>query len=276
MRFLRQHLAAALLIALVPAGLLSVNACAAPGRGGANEPQVAANRTNMNKDDDRRPDATNAANSALPAATPAAAPNATTPANAVGATTTAAADSAADTASDVDFKTDVRADGRDQLLISYTVKNRGRQSLLLMNRPPARGGASPSAPAPPNPNFVYVETRPDGLVEISKRVREAPRETTVFIPDVLGATLLAPGQSFSEEVRVDLAARRRKKNAQAVRDVPDIPDPVKRVRFCLGVAPSEGITARTFGQGKNKVIYPDAGAVLQKQRVLCGEVVQLQ
>jgi hypothetical protein len=201
------------------------------------------------------------------------APNAQTPAATNANVNGAAADSASDLAADVDFTTSVRADGRDKLLISYTVKNRGRQSLLLMNRPPARGGATPSSS--PNPNFVYVETRPDGLVEISKRVQEPPRETTVFVPDVLGATLLAPGQSFREEVRVDLAARRRK-SAQAVRNVPDIPDPVKRVRFCLGVAPSEGITARSFGQGKNKVIYPDAGAVLLKQRVLCGEVVELQ
>ncbi|HEV2801894.1 MAG TPA: hypothetical protein VGW12_15565 [Pyrinomonadaceae bacterium] len=262
MRFLSQYLSVALLAALVSAGLLSVNACAAPERGNANERPAAVNQTNMNKDDEQRADARNAQTPAA-AATPATVDHAT------------ASNPASDIAADVDFTTNVRADGRDQLLVSYTVKNRGRQSLLLMNRPPARGGASPSSSSPPNPNFVYVETRPDGVVEISKRVQEPPRETTVFIPDVLGATLLAPGQSFSEEVRVDLAARRRR-SAQAVRDVPNIPDPVKRVRFCLGVAPSEGITARSFGQGKNKVIYPDAGAVLQKQRVLCGDVMELQ
>lgn len=255
MRFVRQHLPVAVFAALFPASLLIVNACAAPQQGNANAPQANVNQRAMNNNETR--DAST--NAATPDTTrgEASAPNVHT-LPAVGA-------------DDLSFETTIRATGRDGLLISYTVRNRGRQPMLLMNRPPARGGASGPLP---NPNFVYVETQSDGVVEISKRVKAPPRETTVFVPEVLGATLLAPGQSFSEEVRVDLAARRRK-SAQPVRDVPDIPDPVKRVRFCLGVAPSEGITARTFGQGKNRTIYPDAGAVLLKQRVLCGETTEL-
>lgn len=257
MRLGRQHLPVVVFAALFAASLLIVNACAAPQRGSADaqQQQADANQRTMNTNETRdastnaaTPDATRDATPATPASSPA--------------------DPGAD---DLSFETHIRTTARDQLLISYTVRNRGRQPVLLMNRPPARSGTS--APLP-NPNFVYVETGSDGVVEISKRVKEPPRETTVFIPDVLGATLLAPGQSFSEEVRVDLAARRRK-SAQPVRDVPDIPDPVKRARFCLGVAPSEGITTRTFGQGKNKTLYPDAGAVLSKQRVLCGETTEL-
>lgn len=259
MRLVRQHLPVAVFAALFPVSLLIVNACAAPQPGSANVQANAqggnVNQTAMNN------------NKTRDASTNAATPDTThgeTPAPDANTLPAAGAD-------DLSFETTIRATGRDGLLISYTVKNRGRQPVLLMNRPPARSGTS--APLP-NPNFVYVETQPDGVVEISKRVKAPPRETTVFIPDVLGATLLAPGQSFSEEVRVDLAARRRK-SAQPVRDVPDIPDPVKRVRFCLGTAPSEGITTRTFGQGKNKTLYPDAGAVLSKQRVLCGDTTEL-
>jgi hypothetical protein len=251
----RQHLPLAVFAALFPASLLIVNACAAPQQGSADVQQANVNRRTMNNNETRD-----------------ASPDAATPGTTHGETPTPNASSSTDAGvDDLDFETSIRATGRDHLLISYTVRNRGRQPVLLMNRPPARSGTS--APLP-NPNFVYVETRPDGVVEISKRVKEPPRETTVFIPDVLGATLLAPGQSFREEVRVDLAARRRK-SAQPVRDVPDLPDPVKRVRFCLGTAPSEGITTRTFGQGKNKTLYPDAGAVLSKQRVLCSETTEL-
>lgn len=255
MRFVRQHLPVAVFAALFPASLLIVNACAAPQTGNANVQQSGVNQRAMNNNEPRNT-STNAASPDTTHGEPPAPDANTLP---------------ADGADDLSFETTIRQSGRDQLLISYTIKNRGRQALLLMNRPPARGGTS--APLP-NPNFVYVETQSDGVVEISKRVKQPPRETTVFVPDVLGATLLAPGQSFSEEVRVDLAARRRK-SAQPIRDVPDIPDPVKRVRFCLGVAPSEGITTRTFGQGKNRTIYPDAGAVLSKQRVLCGAITEL-
>lgn len=258
MRLVRQHLPVAVVAVLFPVSLLIVNACAAPQQGSANAqangqpPSV--NQTAMNNNQTRDASTNAATSDTTHGETPA--PDANTLPAAAG---------------DLSFETTIRPTGRDVLLISYTVKNRGRQPVLLMNRPPASSGTS--APLP-NPNFVYVETQPDGVVEISKRVKAPPRETTVFIPDVLGATLLAPGQSFSEEVRVDLAARRRK-SAQPVRDVPDIPDPVKRVRFCLGTAPSEGITTRTFGQGKNKILYPDAGAVLSKQRVLCGETTEL-
>lgn len=255
MRLVRQHLPVAVFAALFAASLLIVNACAAPQQGSANVRQANVNQRAMN-DNEPRDASTNAASPDTTHGEPPAPKANTLP---------------ADGADDLSFETTIRATGRDQLLVSYTIRNRGRQPMLLMNRPPARGGASEQLP---NPNFVYVETQSDGVVEISKRVKEPPRETTVFVPDVLGATLLAPGQSFSEEVRVDLAARRRK-SAQPVRDVPNIPDPVKRVRFCLGVAPSEGITARTFGQGKNRTIYPDAGAVLLKQRVLCGETAEL-
>lgn len=255
MRLVRQHLPVALFVALFPASLLIVNACAAPQQGGANVQQASVNQRAMNHNE-----------------TPDASTNAASPDTTHGETPAPDANTLPAGADDLSFETTIRATAKDQLLISYTVRNRGRQPMLLMNRPPARGGASGSQP---NPNFVYVETQSDGVVEISKRVKEPPRETTVFVPDVPGATLLAPGQSFSEEVRVDLAARRRK-SAQPVRDVPDIPDPVKRVRFCLGVAPSEGITTRAFGQGKNRTIYPDTGAVLLKQRVLCGETTELQ
>lgn len=251
MQFARYSLSTIGLTALFPATLLLINMCAPPPPDGANA-RAAANQTAMNNNNSHGASPSGASSEATPTAP--AESNAT--------------DSSAD---DLSFETDIRTTGRDQLLITYTVRNGGRQPVLLMNRPPARSGTS--APLP-NPNFVYVETRPDGVVEISKRLKEPPRETTVFIPDVLGATLLAPGRSFSEEVRVDLAARRRK-SAQPVRDVPDLPDPVKRVRFCLGTAPSEGITTRTFGQGKNKTLYPDAGAVLSKQRVLCGETIEL-
>jgi hypothetical protein len=255
MRLVRQHLPV-VCAALFAASLLIVNACAAPQQGSANaQPQPAVNQRAMNNNEPRDASTNHATPDASHGETP----------------TPDSGTSPAANADDLSFETSIRATGRDQLLINYTIKNRGRQPMLLMNRPPARGGAS--APLP-NPNFVYVETQSDGVVEISKRVREQPRETTVFMPDVPGATLLAPGQSFSEEVRVDLAARRRK-SAQPVRDVPDIPDPVKRVRFCLGVAPSEGITTRSFGQGKNRTLYPDPGAVLMKQRVLCSETVEL-
>lgn len=258
MRFVRQQLSVATLATLFAAGLLIVNACAAPQTGGANsqQQQATGNQRAMNNNEPRDAPANAASPDATHGESPA--PTANIPPDA--------------DANDLSFETTIRATGRDQLQISYTIKNRGRRPVLLMNRPPASAGES--APLP-NTNFVYVETQSDGVVEISKRVREQPRETTVFAPEVLGATMLGPGQSYREEVRVDLAARRRK-SGQPVRNVPDIPDPVKRVRFCLGVAPSEGITTRTFGQGKNRTLYPDPGAVLQKQRVLCGETTELQ
>jgi hypothetical protein len=254
MHFARHHLAVVVLAALFHASLLMVNMCAAPRQGNANGLQ-ATDQTAMNNDNSHGASPGGESREATPAAAEAPAANSSTDAD----------------ADDLSFETRIRMTGRDQLLVSYTVRNRGRQPVLLMNRPPARAGAS--APSS-NPNFVYVETLADGVVEISKRVKEPPRETTVFIPDVLGATLLAPGRSFSEEVRVDLAARRRT-SAQPTRDVPGIPDPVRRVRFCLGAAPAEGITTRAFGQGKHKTLYPDAGAVLSKQRVLCGETIEV-
>jgi hypothetical protein len=192
-------------------------------------------------------------------------------ANAGGAGVGSSAGSKSGTA-DLGFEASLRAVSPDHLLIRYTVNNRSGKPYLLINRPPARPGAS--APLP-NPNFVYVETQADGTVLISKRVREPSSDTTVFIPDTPGATLLAPGGSFTEEVSVDLAARRQRAS-QTGKSAPEIPNPVRRVRFCLGVAPSEGITAKPFGQGKNAVLYPDPGAVLLKQQMLCSETVELK
>lgn len=246
MRFIWRHVAAFTLLGIFLSGLLIVSACAARS---VDNHQATSGHQAMNKTE---PPINNSAPPAREAASPAVN-------NAQGS-------------DDLSFEANIRATGRDQLLIRYTVRNRGSQPMLLINRPPARPGSSTPLP---NPNFVYVETQPDGTVEISKRVKELPRETTVFMPDVPGATLLAPGKSFSEDVNVDLAARRRR-TEKPITSVPEIPDPVKKVRFCLGVAPAEGLTTKAVGKGKNQVIYPDPGAVLMKQRLLCSETVDLK
>lgn len=177
---------------------------------------------------------------------------------------------AASESSIVDFQSSIRAEGKQRLVISYQVTNRSDKPVLVLNRLAAQLDSTNIAP---DPNAVYIEPTEDGTIEISKRAYPTPNGPTVTTPYLPGASMLEPGQSISEEIRVALPLRRRRPYMSVV-PAPAMPDPARKIKFCLGVAPAEGIVTRAFGEGSKRALYPQYSVVL-KQKLFCSDTVTI-
>jgi hypothetical protein len=163
------------------------------------------------------------------------------------------------------------AHSRDRLLIRYKITNRGSKPYLVFNRLP---GQLDSTDVTPDQNAVYVEPQQDGTVDISKRAYPLPDGPTVNTPYIPGASELLPGATMSEQMEVKLPLRRRRPYMSVV-PAPEMPSPIRTVRFCVGVAQADRSTTKAFGSGKDRALYPQYSVVLT-QRLLCGPVVSLE
>jgi hypothetical protein len=119
--------------------------------------------------------------------------------------------------------------------ISYRLTNRSSGELIVPNKVPVYGAAGSLTP---DPNAVYVTGGEDDQAVISKRVFPRPDTDKVnwaTTPLTYGV-ILAPGASVAEDITVPVPLTRRHPYGDDYGDgAIKLPDPVKAVRFCLGV-----------------------------------------
>lgn len=170
----------------------------------------------------------------------------------------------------VDFApriTVVERAGEKRIRVEYKVANRTGKPLLVFNQGDTDNLGEDGT--------VYIEPQADGVVEISQRGWEtpaAPSPTQVVYP---GATLLTPGASTSKNFELTIAYLAARRPYGSMTPGVAMPRPVRRVRFCLGVAPAEGIQTRTQGEGAQRVLVPDYKAIVT-QRLLCSPVQEIE
>lgn len=144
-------------------------------------------------------------------------------------------------ASELDFKADVRREADGQIVVEYSVTNRGARPVLLVNRGDTSFGLGPGR--------VYVEPQGDGTVNLTQRGYtlppgySGPGPTAAIYP---GVSELAPGKTATETLRVRAPKGRQHPYGRYYTQVA-VPDPLKRVRFCLGVVKGDSETKTTRG-----------------------------
>jgi hypothetical protein len=152
----------------------------------------------------------------------------------------AAADAAAPSPQ-LDLRANVRREAGGDIVVEYSVTNRGPRPVLLLNRGDTSFGLGPGR--------VYVEPQADGTVNLTQRGytlppgHRGPGPTAAIYP---GVSELAPGKTAKETVRVRAPKSRQHPYGRYYPDVP-VPDPLRRVRFCLGVVPADAQTKTTRG-----------------------------
>lgn len=141
----------------------------------------------------------------------------------------------------LDLKANARREAGGDISVEYSVTNRGPRPVLLLNRGDTSFGLGPGR--------LYVEPQPDGTVNLTQRGYTLPPSdmgpgpTAAIYP---GVSELAPGQTAKETVRVRAPKSRQHPYGRYYPNVP-VPDPPRRVRFCLGVVPADAQTKTTRG-----------------------------
>lgn len=143
--------------------------------------------------------------------------------------------------SQLDLKASARREAGGDIFVEYSVTNRGARPVLLLNRGDTSFGLGPGR--------VYVEPQEDGTLNLTQRGytlppgHRGPGPTAAIYP---GVSELAPGQTAKETVQVRAPKSRQHPYGRYYPNVP-VPDPPRRVRFCLGVVPADAQTKTTRG-----------------------------
>ncbi|HEV2861866.1 MAG TPA: hypothetical protein VGX48_12735 [Pyrinomonadaceae bacterium] len=164
----------------------------------------------------------------------------------------------------LDFEARLRVEA-GKLLVSYRLKNGTAEEVLVVNRGDTESGLGAGR--------VYVEPQPDGTVELSQRAFRQPPDRmcrTREVPPYPGVSRLKPGQSISEEVSAALPLSYATPFADCT-PVPQMPSPVRRVKFCLGVI--RGASGKTSNERGTDVVTD--GRLIGRQELLCGDVFEL-
>ena len=188
--------------------------------------------------------------------------NAAGPANA--ARPAAADDADAAQKSQLDLKVDIRREAGGDIVVEYSVTNRGARPVLLVNRGDTSFGLGPGR--------VYVEPQEDGTVNLTQRGytlppgHSGPAPTAAIYP---GVSELAPGKTATETLRVRAPKGRQHPYGRYYKEVA-VPEPLRRVRFCLGVLKGDAQTKATRGTR----VLTSLQAVAA-QELLCTETKEL-
>ena len=164
----------------------------------------------------------------------------------------------------LDFEARLRVEG-GKLLVNYRVTNRTAEEVLVVNRGDTELGLGAGR--------VYVEPGADGTVEVSQRAFRQPADRlcrTREVPPYPGVSRLRAGQSISEEVSAALPLRHAAPFADCT-PVPQMPSPVRRVKFCLGVI--RGAAGKTSNERGTDIVTD--GRLIGRQELLCGDVFEL-
>lgn len=171
-------------------------------------------------------------------------------------------------APDVSF--DVTADG-DGVHIGYRLRNTGAEPIVVLEGVPETDTMNTPEAAP---DAVYVTARADGTVELSQRAFGFPAGGAVAVPFQIGGTVVAPGAEIARSFTVPLPLRGRQPYGGAAGTPTDLPEPVRRVAFCLGVLPANMIDMRRDGTAEHPV-YGHMDFTAQAQQVLCSDPIPL-
>jgi hypothetical protein len=166
--------------------------------------------------------------------------------------------------SQLDLKTSIRRAAGGDIVVEYSVTNRGARAVLLLNRGDTSLGLGPGR--------VYVEPQADGTVDLTQRGYTLPQGYGGPGPSVLtypGVSALAPGKTARETLRVRAPKGRQHPYGRYYPEV-QMPDPPRRVRFCLGVVAGDAPTKMTRGTR----VLTSLQAVAA-QELLCGEIQEL-
>jgi hypothetical protein len=141
----------------------------------------------------------------------------------------------------LDLSASIRREAGGDIVVEYSVTNRGPRPVLLLNRGDTSFGLGPGR--------VYVEPQPDGTLHLTQRGYTLPAgyagpgPTAAIYP---GVSELAPGKTARETVRARAPKSRQHPYGRYYPNVP-VPDPLRRVRFCLGVVTADAQTKTTRG-----------------------------
>lgn len=237
--------------AVMSFGVMTAAACSEGGaqNAGGNGNKISAMN---NSNSTGRGEAADAAN-----ATPSQSNNAAQPANATRPDSSARA-------SELDFKANVRREAGGDIVVEYSVTNRGARTVLLVNRGDTSFGLGPGR--------VYVEPQEDGTVNLAQRGYalppgySGPAPTAAIYP---GVSELAPGKTATETVRARAPKGRQHPYGRYYPQV-SVPEPLRRVRFCLGVVKGDAQTKTT--RGTRVLMSLQAVAA---QELLCSEPQEL-
>ncbi len=148
---------------------------------------------------------------------------------------------------------------QDALAIRYTLRNNGSEPVVAYVGVPGEAAS--------HSWDVYVTARQDGVVELAKRTFEIPPNVRADSVGEIEGVVVQPGAEFSEEFRVPLPLKGRRPYVSEVK----LPDPVRKVAFCLGV-----VLRKEAPQPKpadnDRGAYPANGP----QHLLCSETVDLK
>lgn len=164
----------------------------------------------------------------------------------------------------LDLKVDIRREAGGDIVVEYSVTNRGARPVLLVNRGDTSFGLGPGR--------VYVEPQEDGTVDLTQRGymlptgNSGPGPTAAIYP---GVSELAPGKTATETLRVRAPKGRQHPYGRYYKQVP-VPEPLRRVRFCLGVVKGDAKTKTTRGT-RVLMSLQDVAA----QELLCSETKEL-
>jgi hypothetical protein len=171
------------------------------------------------------------------------------------------------------------------LTVDYTVVNDEPVPVVVFNGVP--GKETTSSPRP-DPDAVYVTAGDDGTVELAKRLFPVPAGVDPAAHFLLRGTVLAPGARLSERVTVPLPLRPRVPYGGAMSKPPSLPDPVRRVRFCVGSAhpdalhpvpdspiPSNSPVPSSSAGADPRPIYAHAAGVDAVQHLACSSSYDL-
>lgn len=156
------------------------------------------------------------------------------------------------------------------LRIDYSVVNRTGEPLVLLAGVPERD--THEGPVV-SPDAVYVTARSGGVVEVAKRVFAPPKDTPLAVDFVVRGSVMEPGASLGEVVRVPLPLRPRHPYDPDVR----LPEPVRRVVFCVGVGKPSALSAVPAATGDTdpRPVYAHNAATATAQHLTCGSPVDL-
>lgn len=164
----------------------------------------------------------------------------------------------------VSFDASIRH-GVGTIEVSYRLGNDSGQTLLVLNRVPVKEGTA-GTDLETEPNEVYITDRGGGLVEVAKRTFDRPDGVELYAPWELETTVLAHGETLEEALSVPLPLRGRSLYPDHDGGLADLPEPVRRVVFCVGVVPP----TPSMDVGAHGSVFR-TGHGLRGQRLLCSE-----
>jgi hypothetical protein len=147
----------------------------------------------------------------------------------------------------------------DTLAIRYTLRNNGSEPVV------AYVGVTGEAAS--HAWDVYVTAREDGVVEIAKRTFDIPPNVNADSIGQIEGVVLAPGAEFAEDFAVPLPLKARRPYTSKAK----LPDPVRKVAFCLGVLLQKEAPQPQPAADSTRGRYPLNGP----QHLFCSEVVNL-